>query len=652
MLRDFVEIKSVKFRIGIVMMIASLALNYCLIGQIKAGIILGILFLGAGLFKVKKHINEKVLKIIYVAWLLLSAFFTCYLSQLVLNETFLGLGIKKIFLSMCVYILIVLLCFILTLRLTLSTAIASLGLIIASVIDYYIFAFRGSEIQPADILSIQTAGNVAANYHVVISNTILYGVLLTGVYILIGFGLPKLEVQSKINSRIALTIMFSVVSILFYVESQSIVAAHFLREGMVTNGFILNFSLQLRETFIKKPEGYSSDKVQEIAEKYKESEEDTTISTREEPDIIVIMDESFADLSVLGSELKTDQQVTPFIDSLSENTIRGYALSSVYGGRTPNSEYEFLSGNSMMFLPVGSVVYQQYLKQPSYSMVGQMKKNGYKCISMHPYLSSGWMRNTVYPYLGFDKSYFIDDFSDRDMLRDYVSDDGMFKKLINVYETNKKQNQQVFLFGVTMQNHGAYDYKGKNYKQTISLKGYSKTYTDAEQYLSLIHETDIAVEKLIEYFKSVENNVVLVFYGDHFPNLNDEFYNEIHGGSFTSLDEQQLKYEIPFFIWTNYDIKEEKVKLTSLNFLSNYVYKVAGVQLPKYNKVLADINEEIPAMNANGYYSIIENKFLSYNQAKGKEADILNMYYQLEYNNIFDNKNRNNILFPKIKKNK
>ena len=285
-------------------------------------------------------------------------------------------------------------------------------------------------------------------------------------------------------------------------------------------------------------------------------------------------------------------------------------------------------------------------------MVGQMKKNGYKCISMHPYLSSGWMRNTVYPYLGFDKSYFIDDFSDRDMLRDYVSDDGMFKKLINVYETNKKQNQQVFLFGVTMQNHGAYNYKGKNYKQTISLKGYSKTYTDAEQYLSLIHETDIAVEKLIEYFKSVENNVVLVFYGDHFPNLNDEFYNEIHGGSFTSLDEQQLKYEIPFFIWTNYDIKEEKVKLTSLNFLSNYVYKVAGVQLPKYNKVLADINEKIPAMNANGYYSIIENKFLSYNQAKGKEADILNMYYQLEYNNIFDNKNRNNILFPKIKKNK
>lgn len=103
MLRDFVEIKSVKFRIGIVMMIASLALNYCLIGQIKAGIILGILFLGAGLFKVKKHINEKVLKIIYVAWLLLSAFFTCYLSQLVLNETFLGLGIKKYFL-VCVYI--------------------------------------------------------------------------------------------------------------------------------------------------------------------------------------------------------------------------------------------------------------------------------------------------------------------------------------------------------------------------------------------------------------------------------------------------------------------------------------------------------------------------------------------------------------------
>ena len=72
------------------------------------------------------------------------------------------------------------------------------------------------------------------------------------------------------------------------------------------------------------------------------------------------MNESFSDLSVLG-DLQTNMPLTPFIDSLKENTTKGYALSSVFGAKTPNSEWEFMSGNSMAFLPMGSVVYQQYI---------------------------------------------------------------------------------------------------------------------------------------------------------------------------------------------------------------------------------------------------------------------------------------------------
>ena len=60
------------------------------------------------------------------------------------------------------------------------------------------------------------------------------------------------------------------------------------------------------------------------------------------------MNESFADLSVVG-DFETNTQVTPFMDSLSENTLKGYALSSVYGAKTPNSEWEFETGNSMAF---------------------------------------------------------------------------------------------------------------------------------------------------------------------------------------------------------------------------------------------------------------------------------------------------------------
>lgn len=128
------------------------------------------------------------------------------------------------------------------------------------------------------------------------------------------------------------------------------------------------------------------------------------------------MNESFADLSVVG-DFETNTQVTPFMDSLSENTLKGYALSSVYGAKTPNSEWEFETGNSMAFLPDGSVVYQQYINDDPTSIVSNLKNIGYTTVAMHPYYATGWSRNKVYPHLGYDETYFIDDFDQTKILR-------------------------------------------------------------------------------------------------------------------------------------------------------------------------------------------------------------------------------------------
>ena len=104
------------------------------------------------------------------------------------------------------------------------------------------------------------------------------------------------------------------------------------------------------------------------------------------------MSESYADLSVVGN-FTTNATVTPFFDSLTENTIKGHALSSVYGAKTPNSEWEYLTGNSMAFLPDGSVVYQQYIDDKPSSLVSTLSNDGYTCVAMHPYYETGWSRN-------------------------------------------------------------------------------------------------------------------------------------------------------------------------------------------------------------------------------------------------------------------
>lgn len=642
----WISVKSKRFLAGAMIAVVTLSICRVVTGKWKAGVVFALLFVLLGAIRFKKDaLTERNTKILYFAWFLSAAFLTGWITQRILSEKFLTLGALRIVLTACICLVLFLIAYAITLNPKISVCSVLVGLALLSYVNGCVYAFRGTELLPSDILSIQTAGNVAAEYRMVVSNTALYGAILTGAFIFASIELPRYRPTRRTPARICAVMEAGIFIAIIVAFGANIKTEQWMQDGSAMNGFLLNFTLQFKQSFVSKPDTYTPETARNTAEHYRDTVSIADAVT-DKPDIIVIMDESFADLSILGSEARTNIEVTPFIDALSENTVRGYALSSVYGGGTPNSEYEFLTGNSMLFLPPGSIVYQQFLKQPSYSMVEELKENGYQCIAMHPYLSSGWERTRVYPYLDFDETHFIEDFPAEDLVRDFVSDREMFEKTVDLYEEKKAAGQDVFLFGVTMQDHGGYVYEGENYQQTVTLEGYEQDYDDAEQYLTLIHETDAAVEYLLDYFSGIEDNVVVVFYGDHLPNLDNRFYEELHGGAFETLDEQQLKYTIPFFIWTNYDIEEETVERTSLNYLSNYVYRAAGFALPEYNEALADVQSLIPAMNANGYYSPAKQAFAPYQEADGKEAELLNFYNQLEYNSLFDEKNRNDILFP------
>ena len=438
----------------------------------------------------------------------------------------------------------------------------------------------------------------------------------------------------RIGSLLVNIVIIGLVSLF----SSGIHAKYFANGGSRDNGFILNFVLQMKSNKISKPEGYSTDTIESILQPY--DVKDKGDSAEKKPDIIVIMDESFSDLNNVG-KLNTNISVTPYIDSLCDNTVKGMALTSVFGGGTPNSEYELLSGNSLLFLNSGTYVYSQFMHSDCDSMVSYMKQLGYKTIGMHPYNASGWNRDKVYSYLGFDETFFGEDFSGYDTVRDYISDKGMFQKIIELYEKSVETDESLFLFGVTMQNHGGYTYDGSNISNDVQLEGYSEEYSDVNQYLNLIHETDCAVQYLLEYLSQCDRDVVVLFYGDHLPQLSEEFYTELYGKEIVDYEEQFVKYEIPFFIWTNYESKEGTVELTSINYLSNFLYQQADINLPLYNRFLTNLSEEIPAMNSLGYFSKAENKFKKFEEANGIESELLNEYNNLLYRTLFDNQESN-----------
>ena len=420
--------------------------------------------------------------------------------------------------------------------------------------------------------------------------------------------------------------------------SSNIVKTSWKADGSLFNGTLISFFAQ-QKTY-KKPEDYDRIDIAAEEEKYKRpAAPDGPL-----PDMIVIMSEAFADLGVYQGELKTTEPYMPFYDSLEENTVKGYALSSIFGGTTANSEYEFLCGNSMGFLPEKSVGFQERVKPDTYSWVKYLKTLGYETVGMHPYLKNGWQRNTVWPKLGFSDTYFLEDFPQEKLRRGYVSDQEMFEQIIQLVN-NRESDTPVFLYGVTMQNHGGYDATEELYQKRIALQGYSQEYPSVNEYLSLMYESDVALRYLLEQLQDSDRPTVVVFYGDHQPALEDAFYEELNGGPFDDLQDQMKKYMVPFFIWANYDIPEETVALSSLNFLSNYMLEAAGIELPSYNQFLRDVEKEIPAMNANGYYSLSQGKFLPYEEAEGKEQEILSIYRALQYNSIKGGSKRSKVFF-------
>lgn len=120
--------------------------------------------------------------------------------------------------------------------------------------------------------------------------------------------------------------------------------------------------------------------------------------------------------------------------------------------------------------------------------------------------------------------------------------------------------------------------------------------------------------------------ILTAFYGDHYPKLNDEFYEEVHGGAFDSLNDQMLQYEVPFFIWTNYETASAEIELTSMNYLSGFLYQRANLEMPEYNQYLEQVRQLIPACNSLGYYSYDAGQFLALDDAQGEEKKKLLEY--------------------------
>ena len=524
-------------------------------------------------------------------------------------------------------------------RTSISMAICVSAIAAIGVGNYFVVMFRSNPIVPWDIYSFETAMSVADNYVFSVDWALAEHIAMFILMLIVGVR-TNIRLSKKILRPI-LTVAMCIPAYFYisYLWQDNLERNTGLNDTLFNakymhskDGFFVSFILDIHFLQIEEPKNYSDEYALSLLN---EQEVEKVEAPEELPDIIAIMDETFSDPAVLG-EFETNKDYMPFVHSILRgevaNTISGYADVSVLGGNTANSEFEFLTGNSMAFFPNGSVPYLQYIRDGISTIVPQLEEYGYTTYGTHPYRAKGWNREFIYDLMGFDYRYFQGSFPFEDKLRNYVSDEADFKSIL---EWRNNTEGPFFMFNVTMQNHSNYGGDFDNFDPQIVAK-FKNTYSNKylNKYLSLMYETDQDVASLLSELSQSDRKTIVVFWGDHQPNdyVVRPIYKE-YGLDFDNqtYEQQQQRQKTPFFIWANYDIHEQTNVEISLNYLNILLFETAGLQLDEYQTFRKNLWQgQIPMMNAVGYRND-DGDLVEYDDAPEEIQNLLNEYQNIQY---------------------
>ncbi|MCS7459104.1 LTA synthase family protein [Paenibacillus doosanensis] len=413
------------------------------------------------------------------------------------------------------------------------------------------------------------------------------------------------------------------------------------KQNYSNNGMALAFTMNVKNSIISKPEGYSEPAMASLAQDLASDNMVQTASVSKQgdpfqgkqPNVIFIMNEAFWDPTLLPNVQYSEDPV-PTIHKLQKESTSGYLLSPQFGGGTSNVEYEVLTGQSMSFLPDGSVPYQQYISKPVPSLASYFETQGYKSMGIHSYEGWFWNRESVYKELGFESFMSKDQFENPEYKGLFISDDEVSRNIIKqVDETDRP----MFIYAVTMQNHGPYD--DNRYGET-EIKANGNLTDDArsilETYTQGAHDADQSLKMLIDHFQQSDEPTVIVFYGDHLPMLGLDYDVYKQGGLIGtgswSLEETKKMHSVPFVMWSNVDLPQEQKPTLSDSFLGTYVLNKLGMEKPASLALNDKLLQEAPGLLRN----LVVDADGGLHQSVPEDIQAtVNQYRDLQYDQLF-----------------
>ena len=518
---------------------------------------------------------------------------------------------------------------------------------------------RYNVLMPSDFLSLKTGFLVAEKYkdgfqipfHVIIS--LLSIAILWMLYLKVQSLSHTKKIKKRFMALVTAILLYLVVS--FFEPAEYVSGQYNSTIKTKRIGYVPFFYMEVKNLGIQKPKGYSEESCKQLLECSQPKKE-----KKEKPNIVVIMDEAFSDLSVIGN-LMQNQDSLSFVHSAAEDSQfkTGFVYVPTWACNTCNTEWELLTGNSMVACS-NRIPFTQFIKSPKYSLASELSEQGYQTIAVHPYYKKGYNRDEVYPFLGFDAFISLDDFDNRyqEMIfnarlsqtqidndaryvRDLISDSTSFRRVEELYE-DQKESGPLFIFNLTMQNHAPYDYRDYD---SLIRSNLEETHPDVkfvDQYLTLVSETDSALKDLFTYFSNVDEKTVIFVVGDHQPAIGGAFYNSLfgyepfHDSKEWTEEEQRSRYKIPYLLWANYDLNlDSSYEALSSNFIHMLLLDALDMKDSAWYKSMRSLYEKFPIISCCGIMDS-EGTWSDTTDPKVTEDRDYELYQQLQYYRMFD----------------
>ena len=481
--------------------------------------------------------------------------------------------------------------------------------------NYYKIQLRGDPVLASDLRLLRTAGGIMGNYSFELSAPV--GIVAAGfaVMLLLSILLLRREHMSRHERLAGLMLLLSLTlaggfelypdaDIYEKTANSGLINPWSETEIYLSRGTTYPFLYSVQDMLPNAPSGYRESEASSTLASY----EDQDIPEGEKITVVGIMLEAFSDLTDFPvlDDIPAVHEIYEPLHELEERSISGRLLTNIFAGGTVDTEWGYLTGYST----------HEEFRSPVNTYVRYFKSQGYDALYRHPGYSWFYNRSNVNEYLGFDECVFNDTgFGDLISISDalYHSDKVLVDYLLNDIDSRTAEDDPLFLFSVSYQNHGPYP--SETYWEeyvTPEMTGWSmESCCVINNYLAGIRSTVNEMCRMTEELEKRDEPVVFVFFGDHKPWMGNgnSVYTEMGiNMDVSTLDGFYNYYATPYVIYANQAARDllgndfaEPGGDFSPCFLMAKVFDECGWEGPGFMQLQREMREVSPLMSSNGW---------------------------------------------------